>query len=126
MVIIESLRTDTGKFSVETVDVVVVVSRTEHAVDEEDAAEIDKLLEVVGAVSITELGGGDFEGDATVTEDVEERRRRIPFDFQRTSLVGLALDSATSSGLERAPALQCRDPIQAPPGTTRQAGLYTS
>ncbi|GFX62104.1 hypothetical protein TNCV_2228301 [Trichonephila clavipes] len=35
-------------------DVVVVVSRTDHAVDEEDAAEIDKLLEVVGAVSITE------------------------------------------------------------------------
>ncbi|GFT13389.1 hypothetical protein TNCV_4467091 [Trichonephila clavipes] len=31
--------------------------RTEHAVDEEDVAEIDKLLEVVGAVSITELGG---------------------------------------------------------------------
>ncbi|GFU36572.1 hypothetical protein TNCV_2830121 [Trichonephila clavipes] len=44
----------------------------------------------------------------------------------RTSLAGLALDSATSSGLGRAPALQCRDPIQAPPGTTRQAGLYTS
>ncbi|GFW64607.1 hypothetical protein TNCV_3514291 [Trichonephila clavipes] len=33
-----------------------------------------------------------------------------PFDFQRTSLVGLALDSATSSGLGRAPALQCRTP----------------
>ncbi|GFX75361.1 hypothetical protein TNCV_4973211, partial [Trichonephila clavipes] len=28
-------------------DIVVVGSRTEHAVDEEDAAEIDKLLEVV-------------------------------------------------------------------------------
>ncbi|GFW95694.1 hypothetical protein TNCV_19251 [Trichonephila clavipes] len=40
----------------------------------------------------------------------EKRRRRIPFDFQRTSLVGLALDSATSSGLGRAPALQCRTP----------------
>ncbi|GFU43439.1 hypothetical protein TNCV_53401 [Trichonephila clavipes] len=38
------------------------------------------------------------------------RRRRIPFDFQRTSLAGLALDSATSSGLGRAPALQCRTP----------------
>ncbi|GFW67311.1 hypothetical protein TNCV_2595441 [Trichonephila clavipes] len=33
-----------------------------------------------------------------------------PFDFQRTSLVGLALDSATSSGLGRAPTLQCRTP----------------
>ncbi|GFX25500.1 hypothetical protein TNCV_1407661 [Trichonephila clavipes] len=39
-----------------------------------------------------------------------EIRRRIPFDFQRTSLAGLALDSATSSGLGRAPALQCRTP----------------
>ncbi|GFX09451.1 hypothetical protein TNCV_4698371 [Trichonephila clavipes] len=39
-----------------------------------------------------------------------ERRRRIPFDFQRTSLAGLLLDSATSSGLGRAPALQCRTP----------------
>ncbi|GFU09801.1 hypothetical protein TNCV_357581 [Trichonephila clavipes] len=38
-----------------------------------------------------------------------ERRRRIPFDFQRTSLVGLALDSATSSGLGE-PHLQCRTP----------------
>ncbi|GFU59066.1 hypothetical protein TNCV_2933631 [Trichonephila clavipes] len=36
--------------------------------------------------------------------------RRIPFDFQRTSLAGLALESATSSGLGRAPALQCRTP----------------
>ncbi|GFT63712.1 hypothetical protein TNCV_871341 [Trichonephila clavipes] len=36
--------------------------------------------------------------------------RRIPFDFQRTSVAGLALDSANSSGLERAPALQCRTP----------------
>ncbi|GFT54628.1 hypothetical protein TNCV_345061 [Trichonephila clavipes] len=49
-----------------------------------------------------------------------------PFDFQRTSLVGLALDSATSSGLGRAPRSAMQDPIQAPPGTTRQAGLYTS
>ncbi|GFS83402.1 hypothetical protein TNCV_1059701 [Trichonephila clavipes] len=40
---------------------------------------------------------------------------------------GLPTDSATSSGLGRAPhALQCRTPIQAPPGATRQAGLYTS
>ncbi|GFU70752.1 hypothetical protein TNCV_493151 [Trichonephila clavipes] len=39
-----------------------------------------------------------------------ERRRRIPFDFQRTSLAGLALDSETSSGLGKAPALQCRTP----------------
>ncbi|GFX50071.1 hypothetical protein TNCV_2375601 [Trichonephila clavipes] len=53
-------------------------------------------------------------------------RRRIPFDFQRTCLVGLALDSATSSGLGRAPRSAMQDPIQAPPGTTRQAGLYTS
>ncbi|GFU30425.1 hypothetical protein TNCV_2496801 [Trichonephila clavipes] len=54
------------------------------------------------------------------------RRRRIPFDFQRTSLAGLALESATSSGLGRAPRSAMQDPIQAPPGTTRQAGLYTS
>ncbi|GFW96500.1 hypothetical protein TNCV_4358221 [Trichonephila clavipes] len=54
------------------------------------------------------------------------RRRRIPFDFQRNSLAGLALDSATSSGLGRAPRSAMQDPIQAPPGTTRQAGLYTS
>ncbi|GFT16246.1 hypothetical protein TNCV_2245571 [Trichonephila clavipes] len=53
-------------------------------------------------------------------------RRRIPCDFQRTSLVGLALDSATSSGLGRAPRSAMQDPIQAPPGATRQAGLYTS
>ncbi|GFX75861.1 hypothetical protein TNCV_2238331 [Trichonephila clavipes] len=39
-----------------------------------------------------------------------EKRRRIPSDFQRTSLAGLALDSATSSGLVRAPSLQCRTP----------------
>ncbi|GFU15242.1 hypothetical protein TNCV_3937971 [Trichonephila clavipes] len=53
-------------------------------------------------------------------------RRRIPFDFQRTSLAGLALESATSSGLGRAPRSAMQDPIQAPTGTTRQAGLYTS
>ncbi|GFS72720.1 hypothetical protein TNCV_1421081 [Trichonephila clavipes] len=35
-------------------------------------------------------------------------RRRIPFDFQRTSLVGLALDSAT--GLGRAPRSAIQDP----------------
>ncbi|GFW12116.1 hypothetical protein TNCV_4531811 [Trichonephila clavipes] len=44
----------------------------------------------------------------------------------RTSLAGLALDSATSSGRGRAPRSAMQDPIQAPPGTTRQAGLYTS
>ncbi|GFT90256.1 hypothetical protein TNCV_1942291 [Trichonephila clavipes] len=55
-----------------------------------------------------------------------ERRRRIPFDYQKTSLAGLALDSATSSGLGRAPRSAMQDPIQAPPGATRQAGLYTS
>ncbi|GFW95747.1 hypothetical protein TNCV_19781 [Trichonephila clavipes] len=45
-------------------DIVVVVSRTGHAVDEEDAAEIDKLLEAVETVSITELGetGEDIVG----------------------------------------------------------------
>ncbi|GFU34395.1 hypothetical protein TNCV_1991741 [Trichonephila clavipes] len=31
-------------------------------------------------------------------------------DFKRTSLAGLAPDSATSSGLRRAPTLQCRTP----------------
>ncbi|GFV39559.1 hypothetical protein TNCV_1368001 [Trichonephila clavipes] len=45
---------------------------------------------------------------------------------QRTSMAGLALDSATSSGLDRAPRSAMQDPIQAPPGSTRQAGLYTS
>ncbi|GFT35601.1 hypothetical protein TNCV_4870861 [Trichonephila clavipes] len=55
----------------------------------------------------------------SINKSPEQRRRRIPFDFQRTSLAGLVLESATSSGLGRAP-------IQAPPGTTRQAGLYTS
>ncbi|GFU51782.1 hypothetical protein TNCV_713361 [Trichonephila clavipes] len=45
----------------------------------------------------------------------------------RTSLAGLdSLDSATSSGLGRAPRSAMQDPIQAPPGTTRQAGLCTS
>ncbi|GFS80371.1 hypothetical protein TNCV_3448051 [Trichonephila clavipes] len=39
-----------------------------------------------------------------------ERRRKIPFDVQRTSLAELALDSAASSGLGRAPALLCRTP----------------
>ncbi|GFW49677.1 hypothetical protein TNCV_357801 [Trichonephila clavipes] len=39
-----------------------------------------------------------------------ERRRRISFDFQRTSLTGPALDSTTSSGRGRDPALQCRTP----------------
>ncbi|GFW62642.1 hypothetical protein TNCV_1886891 [Trichonephila clavipes] len=52
--------------------------------------------------------------------------KRIPFDFQRTSLEGLALDSATSSGLGRAPRSAMQNPIQAPPGTTRQVGFYTS
>ncbi|GFX58437.1 hypothetical protein TNCV_320191 [Trichonephila clavipes] len=55
-----------------------------------------------------------------------ERRRRIPFDFQGTSLTGLALDSATSSSLGRVPRSAMQDPIQTPPGATRQAGLYTS
>ncbi|GFU56172.1 hypothetical protein TNCV_712311 [Trichonephila clavipes] len=40
--------------AVMVLDVVVVVSRTGHAEDEEYAAEIDKLLEVVGAVSIAD------------------------------------------------------------------------
>ncbi|GFX57735.1 hypothetical protein TNCV_1494961 [Trichonephila clavipes] len=40
----------------------------------------------------------------------DQRRRIIPFDFQRTSLAGLTLDSATSSGLGETPALQCRTP----------------
>ncbi|GFW64543.1 transposable element Tc1 transposase [Trichonephila clavipes] len=53
-------------------------------------------------------------------------QRRITFDFQRISLAGLALDSATSSALGRAPRSAMQDPIQAPPGTTRQARLLTS
>ncbi|GFW70658.1 hypothetical protein TNCV_1624891 [Trichonephila clavipes] len=47
-------------------------------------------------------------------------------DFKRTSLAGLAPDSATSSGLGRAPRSAMQDPIQAPTGATRQARLYTS
>ncbi|GFW72899.1 hypothetical protein TNCV_830261 [Trichonephila clavipes] len=38
----------------------------------------------------------------------------------RTKLAGLSLDSATSSGLGRTPRSAMQDPIQAPPGTTRQ------
>ncbi|GFU38126.1 hypothetical protein TNCV_4328331 [Trichonephila clavipes] len=64
------------------IDIVVVVSRTEHAVDEEDG-EIDKLLEVV---------------EQYLLQEVE-----ILMAMQRTSLAGLALESATSSGLGRAP-----------------------
>ncbi|GFT64099.1 hypothetical protein TNCV_5139651 [Trichonephila clavipes] len=45
---------------------------------------------------------------------------------QRTSLAGLAPDTATSSGLKRAFRSAMQDPIQAPPGATRQARLYTS
>ncbi|GFX80449.1 hypothetical protein TNCV_177881 [Trichonephila clavipes] len=59
-------------------DIVVVVSRAEHAVDEEDAA---------------------------------EKEEENPFDFQRTSLAGLALDSqqpVVASG--RAPLCKCRTP----------------
>ncbi|GFW50020.1 hypothetical protein TNCV_2316021 [Trichonephila clavipes] len=62
----------------------------------------------------------------SISKSPDQRRRRIPCDFQRTSLAGLALDSATSSGLGRVPHSAMQDPIQAPPGTTRQAGLYTS
>ncbi|GFW64599.1 hypothetical protein TNCV_3514211 [Trichonephila clavipes] len=39
-----------------------------------------------------------------------ERRRRIPFDFQRTSLAGLALDSEPVLASGELPALQCRIP----------------
>ncbi|GFV25508.1 hypothetical protein TNCV_1147781 [Trichonephila clavipes] len=76
------------------------------------------------------LFGSEINKNRVCVETVSmlraERRRRTPFDFQRTSLAELALDSATSSGLERAPRSAMQDPIQAPPGTTRQAGLYTS
>ncbi|GFR29582.1 hypothetical protein TNCT_463231 [Trichonephila clavata] len=44
----------------------------------------------------------------------------------RTILAGLAPDLATSSGLGRAPRSAMQGPIQAPPGATRQARLYTS
>ncbi|GFW36301.1 hypothetical protein TNCV_1727291 [Trichonephila clavipes] len=64
--------------------------------------------------------------EMTPRHEFNDLRRRIPYVFQRTNLVGLALDSATSSGLGRAPRSAMQDPIQAPPGTTRQAGLYTS
>ncbi|GFT52639.1 hypothetical protein TNCV_3765381 [Trichonephila clavipes] len=95
------------------------------AVDK-DEAEVFRLLSGAAA---EEMGSGNRDSVCVVgfIEDAEgKRRRRIPFDFQRTSLVGLALDSATSSGLGRAPRSAMQDPIQAPPGTTRQAGLYTS
>ncbi|GFV21145.1 hypothetical protein TNCV_4267781 [Trichonephila clavipes] len=48
--------------------------------------------------------------EMTPRHEFNDLRMRIPCDFQRTSLAGLALDSATSSGLGRAPALQCRTP----------------
>ncbi|GFV78141.1 hypothetical protein TNCV_3045201 [Trichonephila clavipes] len=47
-------------------DVVAVISRTGHAVDEEDAAVVDKLLDVVGAG----IRGSDSEDSVTVKEDV--------------------------------------------------------
>ncbi|GFW40976.1 hypothetical protein TNCV_4370241 [Trichonephila clavipes] len=60
------------------------------------------------------VGGKEGKGNLMEVgkwaEEFREGRRRIPFDFQRTSLAGLALESATSSGLGRAPALQCRTP----------------
>ncbi|GFX05254.1 hypothetical protein TNCV_4174971 [Trichonephila clavipes] len=58
------------------------------------------------------MGSGNRDSISVIgfIEDVEGKRRSIPFDFQRTSLIGLALDSATSSGLGRSPALQCRTP----------------
>ncbi|GFW63674.1 hypothetical protein TNCV_4329621 [Trichonephila clavipes] len=77
----------------------------------EDLAAFERMFEITVGLLICEL---------------LEKRRRIPCDFQRTSLAELALDSATSSGLGRAPRSAMQDPIQAPPGTTRQAGLYTS
>ncbi|GFU50732.1 hypothetical protein TNCV_241181 [Trichonephila clavipes] len=55
-------------------------------------------------------GSLGFPGFVKPVFTKDKRRRRIPFDFQRTSLGGLALESATSSGLGRAPALQCRTP----------------
>ncbi|GFV18642.1 hypothetical protein TNCV_2872731 [Trichonephila clavipes] len=48
--------------------------------------------------------------EACPTDAHLEQEEENPFDFQRTSLAGLALESATSSGLGRAPALQCRTP----------------
>ncbi|GFV32049.1 hypothetical protein TNCV_3327231 [Trichonephila clavipes] len=43
------------------------------AVDEEDAEEVDKLLlEIVGAVYITENRSLNSEGDVNVTEDVDD------------------------------------------------------
>ncbi|GFU85758.1 hypothetical protein TNCV_3542151 [Trichonephila clavipes] len=77
--------------------------------------------DVVRAVGIFGLCLDDSDAS-----NVKERRRRIPFDFQRTSFAGLVLDSATSSGLGRAPCSAMQDPIQAPPGTTRQVELCTS
>ncbi|GFV75826.1 hypothetical protein TNCV_1757541 [Trichonephila clavipes] len=55
-------------------DVVVVVGIIGHAgkgvnidtVDEEDAAEVYKLLDVVGAISFKGIGGRDLEDDVTV------------------------------------------------------------
>ncbi|GFW12117.1 hypothetical protein TNCV_4531841 [Trichonephila clavipes] len=70
---------------------------------------------------------------SAVFPDFQVSSARIPecscvssTNMKRTSLAGLALDSATSSGRGRAPRSAMQDPIQAPPGTTRQAGLYTS
>ncbi|GFT08417.1 hypothetical protein TNCV_2751421 [Trichonephila clavipes] len=41
--------------------------KTGHAVDEEDAAKIDELLEVVGAVYAKGIGGRDSDDNVTVT-----------------------------------------------------------
>ncbi|GFX46031.1 hypothetical protein TNCV_1919981 [Trichonephila clavipes] len=103
----------------------VVVSRVEGCVLFDKAVnivvvDVIKLIDAEEVV-ITKGTGGRDSDDLAAAEDVVERRTRIPFDFQRTSLVGLALDSATSSGLGRAPRSAMQDPIQAPPGATRQA-----
>ncbi|GFU84369.1 hypothetical protein TNCV_1252621 [Trichonephila clavipes] len=78
------------------------------------------------ACQLTSAGSLGMSEPLAIKTAQRVRRRRIPFDFQRTSLAGLALDSATNSGLGRALRSAMQDPIQAPPGTTRQAGLYIS
>ncbi|GFY32059.1 uncharacterized protein TNCV_2621961 [Trichonephila clavipes] len=91
-----------------------------NSADEKNCADGAKLCTNETEPSASErkikLGGGDCEGDATVTEDVDGRRRRIPFDFQRTSLIGLAQIRQPVVASGEPQALQCKTGPH--PGTT--------
>ncbi|GFU64051.1 hypothetical protein TNCV_732871 [Trichonephila clavipes] len=111
-------------------DIVVVVSRTEHAVDEEDVAEIDKLLEVVGAATEEDIVGFGtetsvvntfnenyfviFSSVCVVVVVVESLEEENPLIFREPVWQGFAPESATSSGPSESPRTAMQDPIQAP------------